>query len=180
MNRIIALFVAVGFLAAGGCANSRFVEHYSTETPRFDPLTYFEGPTNAWGIVQNWRGEVVRRFQVTMEGTREDNELRLDEHFEYQDGERDQRTWRLTKGSDGTITGKAGDIEDTAIGMVSGNAMFWRYEMNLNVDESTYRVRFDDSLWQIDEATLFNRAQIKKFGVTVAEVTIFMQKPTTK
>ena len=31
-----------------------------------DIKEYFDGPIKAWGIVQNWKGEVVSRFDVEM------------------------------------------------------------------------------------------------------------------
>jgi hypothetical protein len=48
--------------------------------------------------------------------------------------------------------------------------------MDLNVDGSTYRVAFDDWFFAIDDNTLMNRSYIKKFGIVMAEVTIFMQR----
>jgi hypothetical protein len=48
--------------------------------------------------------------------------------------------------------------------------------MDLPVDDTTYRVQFDDWIWAFDDKTIVNCSYIKKFGITMAEVTIFMQK----
>jgi hypothetical protein len=48
--------------------------------------------------------------------------------------------------------------------------------MDLEVDGTSYRVNFDDWFWAFDENTMMNRSYIKKFGIVMAEVTIFMQK----
>ena len=48
--------------------------------------------------------------------------------------------------------------------------------MDLPVGDNEYRVQFDDWMWAMDENTLMNRSDIKKFGLVMAEVTIFMQK----
>ena len=37
---------------------------------------------------------------------------------------------------------------------------------------------FDDWFWAFDDSTMMNRSYIRKFGIVMAEVTIFMQKQT--
>lgn len=44
------------------------------------------------------------------------------------------------------------------------------------IDGSTYPVNFDDWFWALDDNTMMNRSYIKKSGIVMAEVTIFMQK----
>ena len=172
-SKIAALFCSTFLL--GACSDLP-VSDYANETPNFNPLRFFPGQTLAWGIVQNWQGKVVRRFEVDITGTVNDGELTLDEKFRYADGERSSREWKLKVDEGGNVSGNADDIETPATGTISGNAMRWRYSMNLPVDDTTYYVSFDDWLWQLDAETLFNKAKIKKFGFTVAEVTIFMRK----
>jgi hypothetical protein len=48
--------------------------------------------------------------------------------------------------------------------------------MDLDVDGSTYRIRFDDWMWAMNDGVVVNRSYLKKFGFTVAELTLFMQK----
>ncbi len=54
--------------------------------------------------------------------------------------------------------------------------MRWNYVMDLPVDDTTYRIRFDDWMWVMNDGVLINRSYLKKFGITVSELTIFMQK----
>ncbi len=162
-------------LLAVGCGGLR-LEDSAGDSPRFDPFSYFAGQTRAWGIVQDWRGRVVRRFDVDIEGSLENGELRLDEEFRYADGERSTRQWRIQADENGRLSGTADDIVGTAAGDLAGNAMRWRYPMDLEVGGRSHRVHFDDWLWQLDQDVLVNRSYIRKFGLKVAEVTIFMQK----
>ena len=85
---------------------------------------------------------------------------------------------RLRRQADGGYTGRAGDILATADGAAYGNAFQWRYQMDLPVGDGSYRVNFDDWFWSVTEDTLVNRSYIRKFGITFAEVTIFMQRQT--
>jgi hypothetical protein len=105
------------------------------------------------------------------------NVLVLDERFTYSLGEGpESRIWRITPEADGTYTGQASDILDVATGKPYGNAFNFTYSMDLPVDDTTYTVAFDDWFWALDNDTLMNRSYIKKFGLVMAEVTIFMQR----
>jgi hypothetical protein len=126
--------------------------------------------------VQDWRGKVTRQFEIDMVGEWNGNQGTLTEHFDYYDGKTQKRVWYITKLEDGRYEGKAADIIGTATGQAVGNAVRWGYVMDLPVDDTTYKVRFDDWMWQMKNGVLMNRSYIKKFGITVAELTIVMQK----
>lgn len=163
-----------------GCATSLDGPRYSGQTPAFDLFAFFDGTVDAWGIVQNRSGEVVQRFSVVIEGDVEDARLTLDERFTYSLGEGvTERVWTIRREADGSYTGGAGDILDSASGASFGNAFRWAYEMDLPVDEKVYRVRFEDWIFALDEERIINRSYIQKFGLDVAEVTIYMQRRST-
>ena len=153
-------------------------EHDNVVTPAssFDPFAYFPGCTHAWGIVQGRRGHVVRRFEVTIAGRTDGDTLIVDETFLYADGERQVRTWRIMRAERGRLCGTADDMIGVAEGTLTGNSMYWRYDMQIEVGGRRYRVNFDDRMWQLDANVLVNRSTIRKFGIRVADVTIFMQK----
>lgn len=175
MKKCIAMIVAC--MSLMGCGVSIDGELYKQHDPAFELETFFEGKVTAWGIVQNRSGDVVQRFIVDIDGSMVDDELILDETFNYQLGEGpSKRIWRLVKNQDGTYTGSAGDIAGPATGKSHGNAFNFTYEMDLEVAGSRYRVNFDDWFWALDDSTMMNRSYIKKFGIVMAEVTIFMQK----
>ena len=175
----LAKYVFVIFLglAISGCSSSISGEDYESMEPKFDIEAFFDGKVIAWGIVQDRSGEVVQRFIVDIDAYKEGDKLILDETFEYGLGDGPtKRVWTLTKNEDGTYKGRAGDIAGDATGISHGNAFNFVYEMDLDVSGSIYRVNFDDWFWAFDENTMMNRSYIKKFGITFAEVTIFMQK----
>ena len=111
-----------------------------------------------------------------MVGVWKDNIGTLKEDFLYYNGKKQQRTWVITKNVDGSYDGTAGDILDKAEGFQNGSAMNWRYRMDVPVDDKTYRLTFDDWMWQMNDGVVINRSYMKKFGITVAELTLFMQK----
>jgi hypothetical protein len=149
---------------------------YANQSPKMDIKTYFSGNIKAWGIAQDWRGRVVNSFDIDMVGTWEGDKGTLSEKFDFYDGKKQNRVWNITKLADGTYQGTAADILGKATGETRGNAARWAYTMDLPVDDTTYRVKFDDWMWQMNDGVLINRSYIKKFGITVSELTIFMQK----
>ncbi len=164
-------------IVVAGCSVSIDGETYKQQTPAFSLERFFKGDVKAWGIVQNRSGEVVQRFTVDIVGSMDGNVLVLDERFTYSLGEGpESRIWRITPEADGTYTGQASDILDVAKGKPYGNAFNFTYSMDLPVDDTTYTVAFDDWFWALDNDTLMNRSYIKKFGLVMAEVTIFMQR----
>jgi hypothetical protein len=158
-----------------GCAGNN-LEYYKGTTPQADLREYFNGPVKAWGIVQNFNGRVTRRFDVQMVGKWEGDVGTLTEDFTYYDGEKQQRVWTIKKKAAGSYEGTASDIVDKAVGQTDGSAVRWNYVMDVPVDDTTYRLRFDDWMWVMNDGVLINRSYLKKFGITVAELTIFMQK----
>ncbi len=152
------------------------LDHYKSAEPPLDLKEYFTGPIKAWGVIQDRKGHVTRRFDVTMVGTWDGDVGTLEEHFDYYDGETQKRTWTITKIAANTYEGTAGDILDKAHGNVEGSAMRWAYRMDLDVGDKTYRITFDDWMFLMNDGVLINRSYLKKFGITVAELTLFMQK----
>ena len=48
--------------------------------------------------------------------------------------------------------------------------------MDLPGEDQTYRFKFDDWIFALDDRRILNRSYIQKFGLDVAEVTIFMER----
>lgn len=169
--------LGISAVTLSGCSVSVEGKDYTSVQPAFNIEQFFDGDVKAWGIVQNRSGEVVQRFKVDIDGSIDGDTLTLDESFDYGVGEGPMsRTWKIVKQSDGIFVGNAGDIDGPAAGTSYGNAFNFHYQMDLPVDDTSYSVTFDDWFWAFDETTMMNRSYIRKFGIVMAEVTIFMQK----
>ena len=159
-----------------GC-NSMKPQDFKESEPKLSLFDYFEGKTSAWGIFEDRFGNVRRQFQVDIVGSIEGDEITLDERFVYNDGEKDQRIWRIRKTGDQTYEGEADDVIGTAKGVVQGNALNWTYDLNLKVGESSYKVHFDDWMFLQSGEVMINRARMSKWGFDIGEVTLFFIKP---
>ncbi|MBK8210125.1 MAG: DUF3833 domain-containing protein [Rhodospirillales bacterium] len=175
MSRIAAALSVIAVVT--GCGSMQ-PKDFAENKPRLVIEDYFAGETRAWGIFEDRFGDLRRQFVVDIAGSWNGRELVLDENFRYSDGETDQRIWRITKLDEHRYEGTADDVVGTASGVAYGNALNWRYDLDLKVGDGTWRVRFDDWMFLQPDGVLINRARVRKWGVEIGEVTIVFSKPS--
>jgi hypothetical protein len=178
MNQRLAklFFGLVALTALTGCTAMK-PNDFALQKPKLVIEDYFSGKTRAWGIFEDRFGKVRRQFVVDIDGVWDGTTLTLDEHFEFNDGEKSFRQWRIRKLPDGGYEGEADDVVGTATGIASGNALNWTYVLDLKTGEdSTLRVRFDDWMFLQRGGVLLNRARMSKFGIDLGAVTISFMK----
>ena len=174
LSRNLLRLLALPFVLAGCSVIPP--ERYAAEKPALDLRQYFNGTIDGWGIFQSRSGEVKKRFHVVIDARWSGETGVLDEHFNWSDGTTSRRVWTLTRQPDGSYTGRADDVVGTAVGQVGGNALNWRYVLALPVDGKTYHVSFDDWMFLVDEQVMLNRAEMRKFGIRLGEVTLAFRK----
>jgi hypothetical protein len=158
-----------------GC-NTMKPEQFANAEPKLRVEEFFLGKTRGWGIFEDRFANLRRQFVVDIDGSWQGDVFVMEEHFRYSDGETEERVWRITKdGADG-YKGRAGDVIGEAKGIVSGNALNWRYEMDLKVGDGTWRVSFDDWMFLQPDGVLMNRARVSKWGIAVGEATLVFQR----
>ncbi len=168
--------VYLSLLLLYGCTSMK-ISDFETQTPKLDLFDYFDGQTTAWGFFEDRFGTVKRQFRVDIEGVIEDQTLVLTEDFYYDDGEIDQRIWRIQQQDDKTYRGTADDIIGEAKGAAAGNALNWQYTLKLKVKEQFWHVDFNDWMFLQSDNVLLNKAVVTKWGLEVGRVQIFFKKP---
>ncbi len=171
-GKILILWILV---MTASCSNTA-ITAYQAESPAMDIREYFDGPIEAWGFVQDWKGEVIQRFDISMTGSWDGNVGTLEEEFRYYSGQVDHRTWTLTRLDDGRFQGAAGDVVGTAEGFMAGNAVNMKYRLEIPRGDGTLVLNMDDWMWLMNDGVVINRTKMKKFGLKVGEVTVFMRK----
>ena len=170
------IFLGVVLTGCGGMD----IKKFEAATPQLVLEEYFAGKTRAWGIFEDRFGTLRRQFTVDIVGRWDGRTLVLDERFVYRDGERDRRVWTIEKVGPNRYQGRADDVIGVATGEAKGNALSWRYNMDLKVGDSTLRVHFDDWMFLQPDNVLINRARVSKWGVELGRVTLFFSKSTLK
>src|ERR1700690_3460180 len=170
MKVISSIAAAAATLCAlAGCATLD-VGTYRAEKPALDLARYFDGTIDGWGMFQERSGKASKRFHVRIDAKWQGNEGTLDEHFEFADGTKQQRVWKLVKDGD-DYTGPAADVVGTAHGQAAGNALHWSYVLALPVDGDTWNMDMDDWMYLIDATTMLNRTTGSKVGFRAGEAT---------
>ncbi len=149
---------------------------YKNTAPEFDLKTFFTGDLKGWGLIKNYQGKVTKRFVVDMNGTWNGDKGVLYELFTYADGSTQERTWYLNKLKNDINTGTASDVVGTATGTQAGFAFNWNYDLLFESDGKQIQVHLQDWLYQVDEKAVISQAAIKKFGINVGEVIVFILK----
>lgn len=173
---LLALGALPGLPLLGGCAGPQLAD-YAAQQPVFDLRRYFDGRLLAHGLVLDRGGKLLRRLVVTLDCSWDaQGRGLLDEQFVYDDGERQQRRWRLWHLPDGGYAGSADDVVGEARGASAGPAFNWRYTLRVPVRGDVYELDFDDWMFQVDERTVLNRAVMSKLGLRVGEVLLSFSK----
>ncbi len=172
-----ALFTFFVITTTTGCSTVT-INDYKQTTPVLNIEQYFDGKSRAHGVFQDRFGKVRRSFVVDIKGdwNPKTNTLKLTEDFVYNDGETEQRIWTIVKQADGTYSGNAKNVVGNAIGVSAGNAFNFKYIFDLAVEDSIWRVKFDDWMYLLDEKTLFNKAVITRYGIRLGDVYITFTK----
>ena len=172
ISLIILLFLITS------CSNNSAMkpEDFKNKEPRLIIEEYLSGNVKAWGILQNRSGKVTRQFSATLTGNWDGKQLILDEKFNWDDGEVQDRQWQITKIDEHHYEGTAGDVVGKAKGFSYGPAFKFEYVLLVPVKGKELKITFDDWIFMQDEKVAINRAKMTKFGIKVAELTVFFVK----
>jgi hypothetical protein len=171
----IGLLILISLISVSGCS-SVHIDDFENTKPEFVLEEYFEGDTTGWGVVLDRSGSPIKQFSVKMIGTRNGSDIVLEEFFSYNDGTKDTRVWTVKKKDKNQYSGTASDVVGEAIGLSNGNALNWKYTLEVPVDGSPMEIQFNDWMFLQDKDTLINKAVMSKYGIYVGEVLIFFRK----
>ncbi len=161
--------IAAAFVLVAGCAGAPKLPAETQGT--FIIERDLMGETVARGEFSAING-TQRAFTAYLTGTLEGDTFTLNERFEYDDGERDEKTWVLTIVEDGRYTGTREDVVGEAVGYQDGPAFRLEYDIRLPNDEGEpgMQVRFRDVMVKTETGSVLNRARVSKWGFNVGRV----------
>jgi hypothetical protein len=173
--RYLIFLMTAGLAVTSGCT-SVSVDDYENAGPDFHLEEYFDGDTRAWGLFEDRMGNVRRQFVVDISGHWDGNTLTLTEDFRYSDGETENREWKITKTGANSYIGTTANSVGTAVGRAAGNAFNWKYDFNLAVGDSTWKVRFDDWMFLQPNGVVLNKATVSRWGFKIGTVFLSFEK----
>lgn len=144
--------------------------------PAFRFTEFYEGDVRAWGVFVDLFGVVRQHLKVRMNGHWQGPEFHLEEKFEYGTGETETRCWVVRNNEGEGFTAHCADCPGPIEGHNGDDTILMRYDFNLVYLGRKYVVSFDDRLFRLDVGRAFNKAAMKKFGLTLGHVLLFVEK----
>ena len=145
-------------------------------SPQLQLTEFFQGKSEAIGVMHDWRGKQSLRFVAELCGQWQGNRGDLYEIFSFSDGRVDKRHWQLTQQADGSVTGTAEDVVGEATGQLAGNTLYWEYTLRIPQDDDFIDVKVKDWLYLVSPGQVINRSTLHKFGITVGELTLAIRQ----
>jgi hypothetical protein len=148
---------------------------YTGSGPVFDLRRHLSGPIACEGVIFGPTGRVTSRFVADMEGSWDGTTGTLAEVFRYDSGTVQRRAWTLALGPDGTITATAPDVVGKGTGRVAGSGVMLRYRIRLTPEAGGHVLDVTDWMYLMENGSIMNRSQFRKFGFKVAELVATMR-----
>jgi hypothetical protein len=148
---------------------------YRGKGPDFDLRKHLSGPMSCEGVIFGPTGRVTSRFVADMQGSWIGATGTLAEVFHYDSGTIQHRAWTLAVEPDGKIIATAPDVVGQGTGRVEGSSVLLRYRIRLTPEAGGHVLDVTDWMYLLDNGTIMNRSQFRKFGIKVAELVATMR-----
>lgn len=148
---------------------------YAKAEPEFDIRERLNGPLLCDGVIYGPLGRVTSRFTAEFDASWTGDHGRMREVFQYDSGVTQEREWRLTLDADGNITADADDLEGPGQGRQEGSGVRLAYRIRLPESAGGHTLDVVDWMYLLDNGTIMNRSQFRKFGICVAELVATMR-----
>jgi len=175
MNRLKTFLIVVAAIAVTGCSGLS-VQDYAQNQPNLIMHEFFKGDLKAHGVVKDFRGKVIRRFNVEIIAYWTDGVGTLEEDFIFDNGDLERRVWTLEPSDNGGYNGSAGDVVGTGDVTIAGNSAFLDYVLRIPYNDGTLDVRVDDRMYLVSPTVLINESRMSKFGFKVGEILLVIEK----
>lgn len=134
------------------------------------------GKTVGRGVFKSITG-ADRPFTAYLDGTYDGETLTLVEDFDFDDGEKDRKTWRLTRQANGEWSGTREDVVGTARGYQDGPALRLDYLVDIPMKNGgARRVGFRDVLFLRADGVVINKAKVGWRGFSVGSVALEIRR----
>jgi len=170
------LFLTASLTLLNACSSIAVTE-YSANKPELVVSEFFNGTLTAHGILKDRSGKVTRYFNATIQATWDNGIGTLDEHFVFDDGEKQNRIWKLRPDGQGNYIGTANDVVGESEMRTSGNALFLNYVLTVPYSGTTLDINIDDRMYLVSEKMLINESKMSKWGFDVGELHLVISKP---
>lgn len=145
-------------------------DDYAGTGPELDIRDHLNGVMLCEGVIYGPTGRVASRFMAEMNASWDGNTGFMTEDFRYDNGSTQHREWKLRLDEAGGITATAPDIIGEGHGRQSGAGVKLAYAIRLPEASGGHVLNAIDWMYLVENGTIINRSQFRKFGIRVAEL----------
>lgn len=145
-------------------------DDYAGTDPELDIRDHLKGALLCEGVIYGPTGRVASRFMAEMNASWDGNTGFMTEDFRYDNGSTQHREWTLQVDDAGRITATAPDIIGEGRGRQSGAGVQLAYAIRLPEASGGHVLNAIDWMYLVENGTIINRSQFRKFGIRVAEL----------
>ena len=174
---LMYILVGLGLALAGTLAFRRRVgflaqrpEDYAGQGAAFDIRQHLTGTMICEGVIYGPTGRVTTRFVAEMIAEWHGSECHMTEAFRYDTGGGLDRKWTIRMLDDSRFEATAPDIIGTGQGRQVGSAVQLKYAIKLPESAGGHVLDTIDWMYLMENGSIINRSQMRKFGVTVGEL----------
>ncbi len=178
MKSAAAVLVGLSLVTAAlsGCASRPAVPGDALDARPFVIERDLLGKTVGRGSFKSITG-ADRAFTAYLDGSWDGTTFTLVEDFDYDDGEKDRKTWRLTRTANGEWRGLREDVVGAARGYMDGPALRLEYIVDIpKKNGGATRVGFRDVLVLRADGVVYNKAKVGWRGFAVGGVELEISK----
>ncbi len=172
-NRALIAWVGLALCAVlTGCGKPQHVSQFNGTSPAFDPVAFWTGHIQSWGVVEDRGGAPSETIQTNCIGEPEGPAgLHLRQTLTESDGTVRHRDWHLRRTAPAAYSATANDMVGTAQGTAAGRAFHWDWTWASDPGNNLKNVIMHQWMYLMPDGTMLNRTTITKLGFTVAQVT---------
>ncbi len=182
MELILGLLIGAALVIAAVTARARLLDFgaqtpgdYTVDQPTFDIKQHLNGAIACEGVIFGPTGRVSSRFVAEFHAEWEGNTGRMTEHFRYDSGTTQNREWHLTLDENGKIIANAADLVGAGTGQQAGSGVCLKYRIQLPESAGSHQLDVVDWMYLVENGTIINRSQFRKFGIKVGELVATMR-----
>ncbi|WP_051231917.1 DUF3833 family protein [Kaistia adipata] len=137
----------------------------------------FRGRATGVGRFKSRLAGVDRGFVVTTNGRRSGDHFVLDQHFRFDNGSLDRRTWRFRRTGPNTYVGTRQDVVGEAQVRVEDDRIRMSYDLiTRGRDGGKLKLHFEDTIRRTGRDTITNNGVISTLGMNVGSVDVTFQR----
>ncbi len=137
----------------------------------------FRGRATGVGRFKSRLAGVDRGFVVTTNGRRSGEHFILDQHFRFDNGSLDRRTWRFRRTGPNTYVGTRQDVVGEALVRVEDDRIRMSYDLiTRGKDGGKLRLHFEDTIRRTGRDTITNNGVISTLGMNVGSVDVTFKR----